>query len=138
MVDSVNERLGLPPRPKKPLTPYFRFLKENRPLIVQQNPNMGLTEIVREAAKKWNGVDASIKKKLEDDYKSDQAEYLKKRAQYDSKLTDEQKEELKHLKYELMQSRKDRVVKKVRINRRFNSFWIYFRFFVLGKEFQIT
>jgi len=40
---SVEEKLGLPLKPKKPLTPYFRFMAQIRPVLIQKNPQAKVT-----------------------------------------------------------------------------------------------
>jgi len=109
---SLEEKLGLPLRPKKPLTPYFRYLVEVRPEMTKNNPKLSTLEIVQECAKKWANVDESTKQKLLIDYMKDKEQYIKQRAQYESKLTDEQKYEIEAAKQDLVESREKRAYKK--------------------------
>lgn len=44
---SQEEKFGLPPRPRKPLTPYFRFLADVRPKVVKENPKLSVLEVVK-------------------------------------------------------------------------------------------
>ncbi|PSN54930.1 hypothetical protein C0J52_01675, partial [Blattella germanica] len=40
---TIEEKLGLPRKPKRPLTPYFRFMAEVRPTILKKNPHLKAT-----------------------------------------------------------------------------------------------
>lgn len=109
---TVEENLGLPNRPKKPMTPYFRFMKDVRPEIAASNPKVHLTEIVKLVAKRWADVDEKKKKMYEEEYKKDQIAYIGQRAAYESQLTDEQKEQIKDYKRNVMLIKEKREVKK--------------------------
>lgn len=113
---SLEEKLGLPPRPKKPLTPYFRFLKDARPKMLQSNPNLKAIELVQACAKKWVDVDENTKKKLLDEYMKDKEQYVIRRAHYESRLTDDQKFELEAAKQDIVESREKREHRKVKKN----------------------
>lgn len=53
--------MGIPEGPKKPLTSYFRFLKEVRPLI---KPTVNhVRELTAVAAAKWKKMDENQKQK---------------------------------------------------------------------------
>lgn len=106
--------MGLPEKPKKPLTPYFRFLKQVRSQVVEKNPKATIPEVIRMVAKQWETVDEATKSKFEEEFKKEKITYIEKRAQYDSKLTDDQKTDIKHMKQELTESREKRAFKKVR------------------------
>jgi transcription factor A, mitochondrial len=112
---SVEEQLGIQKRPTRPLTPYFRYLQEIRPKLKSENPNLPLTEIIKLCAKKWETVEESKKNNLVVLYQKEHEEYLKKRAQYDSNLTDDQRlliEEAKESKKIDRQKRAYRQVNK--------------------------
>jgi hypothetical protein len=36
------EKLGIPPKPTRPLSPYFRFLAQIRPNLTKAHPNLKL------------------------------------------------------------------------------------------------
>jgi hypothetical protein len=40
---SLEEKIGLPEKPKRPMTPYFRFMAEVRPALMKNNPNVKVT-----------------------------------------------------------------------------------------------
>ncbi|XP_013112646.2 transcription factor A, mitochondrial isoform X1 [Stomoxys calcitrans] len=109
---TIEEKVGLPIRPKKPLTPYFRFMKELRPKIVASNPKMSLVDIVRQVSKKWESADPSLKQRLQEEYKKEQQEYVEKRTKYESKITDEQRNQIKELKQEKVEAKERRMMRR--------------------------
>uniref|UniRef100_A0A336M6C8 CSON012768 protein n=1 Tax=Culicoides sonorensis TaxID=179676 RepID=A0A336M6C8_CULSO len=109
---TLNELAGVPPKPKKPLTPYFRFMKEFRPKVVAQNPNMKQIEIVKMVAKSWEKVDQATKDKLEGEYKKEREVFMKEMLAYESKLTPQQKEDLKMARQDRVEAREKRDMKK--------------------------
>lgn len=118
---SLEEKLGLPARPKKPLTPFFRYLSENRTKLQTANPQLKPIEVVKLCAKQYATVDPSVKTKYQDEYIKDQEEYIRKRTVYDNKLTDEQK-------YEIANAKQEAVEKKARIEyRKVRDFVLYLK-----------
>ncbi|XP_059617164.1 transcription factor A, mitochondrial [Phlebotomus argentipes] len=109
---TVEERVGLPRKPKKPLTPYFRYMMEIRPKMLAENKNWSVNELVQNIARQWKAVDEASKKKYEEDYKRDQALYLQKRAQYESKLTEEQRENIQLMKETMAEAKEKRAYRK--------------------------
>lgn len=90
-------------------------MKEVRPQVLKDNPKITTTDIVKLVAKQWETVDESTKKKLEDLFKKEQMDYVGLRAKYESKLTEDQKFEIKNAKMEKVESKEKRAMKKVRI-----------------------
>ncbi|XP_017845238.1 transcription factor A, mitochondrial isoform X2 [Drosophila busckii] len=109
---TLEEQIGLPPRPKKPLTPYFRFMREMRPKLMAADPNISTVDIVRKLSKQWVDVDPKMKERLQSEYKKDQQIYLEQRTKYDSKLTDEQRADIKQLKQDLSDAKERRQLRK--------------------------
>ena len=105
---SLEEKLG---KPKKPLTPFFRYLSENRVKLHNENPQLKPIEVVKLCAKQYATIDPAQKTKYQDEYIKDQEEYIRKRTVYDNKLTDEQK-------YEIASAKQEVVEKKARIEYR--------------------
>lgn len=66
---TLEERLGMAERPKKPLTPYFRFMRETRPSLLAKNPNLKTGEVVKQMAKQWETVDEKQKQTYQEAYK---------------------------------------------------------------------
>lgn len=95
----------MPERPKKPLSPYFRFMSEMRPSVVAAHPQLRLTDVVKAIGLKWQTVDEKQKAAYQEAYKREQMVYLQQRAAYDAQLTDAQRGELKDLKQQLADQR---------------------------------
>ncbi|KAH8354245.1 hypothetical protein KR084_004366 [Drosophila pseudotakahashii] len=109
---TLEEQIGLPPRPKKPLTPYFRFMREQRPKLMASNPKITTIEAVRQLSKNWSDADAQLKERLQAEFKKDQQIYLEQRTKYDATLTDEQRAEIKQLKQDLVDAKERRQLRK--------------------------
>lgn len=109
----IEERLGLAPSPKKPLTPYFQFMRDARPRMLRENPKLSAIEVVKQLAEQWKTVDEGTKQKLADVYKQEKSDWIQKRAQYESTLTQDQKYEIQNAKAEIQESKEKRAYKKV-------------------------
>ncbi|NXK24644.1 TFAM factor, partial [Arenaria interpres] len=79
----------------RPLTAYFRFLKENRPVFRQKNPEMSNMELVKKLAGAWKELPASQKQVYEDARKTDWQKYSEQLAAYKAQLTPAQAAALK-------------------------------------------
>ncbi|NXX56731.1 TFAM factor, partial [Scopus umbretta] len=82
-------------RPKRPLTAYFRFLKENRSAFRQKNPEMSNVELVKRIAGAWKELPASQKQVYEEARKADWQRYEEQLATYKAQLTPAQAAALK-------------------------------------------
>lgn len=105
---SLEEKLGIPARPKKPLTPYFRYLVANRSKLQNENPDLKSFQIVQLCAKKYADIDPALKETYQKEFSSEQDDYIRKRAAYEKNLTTEQRLELSNAK-------QDATNKKLRI-----------------------
>merc|ERR1719203_2660601 len=54
--------------PKKPLTTYFRFLGEIRPIVTKQNPDLKVTELMKVRAQKYKKLRVARKEALNQAY----------------------------------------------------------------------
>ncbi|XP_064550441.1 transcription factor A, mitochondrial isoform X2 [Drosophila montana] len=109
---SLEEKIGLPPRPKKPLTPYFRFMREMRPKMLEKDPKIATIEVVRQLSKSWVDVDPKLKERLQSEYKKDQELYLEQRTKYDATLTDQQRAEIKQMKQDINDAKERKQLRK--------------------------
>lgn len=109
---SIAEIAGVLVAPKKPLTPFFRYLQLTRPKILSEHPKMHTVEVVKEVAKRWETVDQATRQKLEDEYKKERDVYEKLNTQYKAKLTPEMVETLKMARQERQESREKRQLRK--------------------------
>lgn len=80
---------------------------------MKQNENLKAMGVVQVLAKKWADTDDTVKQKLMADYMKEKEEYTKKIAQYEAKLTDEQRATIRGARQELDESREKRALRKV-------------------------
>lgn len=104
--------MHIPDKPKKPLTPYFRFLRDYRQDKIKSNPEVKATELVKMGAADWAKAHASIKDKYTNEYKQDLEEYTVKMTAYNAKLTPEQQESIKEIRRLKTASKLKREIKK--------------------------
>jgi len=76
-----------PNAPKKPMTPYFAWMNENRKRIKEANPTAGLGEISKIAGAEWKDVDEDEKKEYAEKYQEEMVEYKQKMKNYTPKQT---------------------------------------------------
>merc|ERR1719266_1895324 len=62
--------------PKKPLSSYFRFLGEVRPIVTKQNPGMKVTELGKIMAQKYKELPVARKEALNEAYQIEKKKYL--------------------------------------------------------------
>lgn len=109
---TIEEAIGLPPKPKKPLTPYFRFMAANRDLLRIKDSKLSIRDEVKRLSKEWHSVDQNTKQRLQDEYQKDLKIYVEQRANYDSKLTDEDRKLIKEMKQERTEAKNKRMMRK--------------------------
>lgn len=95
MFKSIEEKLGLPTKPKKPASPYFRFMKEIRPSVQTKNPKLKQFEIVGVVAKMWKSLDETKKEKYAKGYKEEMGAYMNVLAKYKNSLSEEEIQKIK-------------------------------------------
>lgn len=110
---TIEERLGLPPRPRKPLTPFFRYMMSARPKVQIEKPEMSAMEISKLVAKTWAGFTEQQKMKYSLEYEQEKKEYKVKAAQYELRLTTDQKEDIELAKEYLLEKKAKLINKKV-------------------------
>ncbi|CAL8109650.1 unnamed protein product [Orchesella dallaii] len=102
----------IPPRPKKPLTPYFRFLGQIRSDVKQENPNFKVTEVIKVVSQRWDGLDESSKQAYISAYKDEMKSYSLILDRYKQSLTPEQKEAQQQMKLDRQLLREKREKRK--------------------------
>ncbi|XP_004473261.1 transcription factor A, mitochondrial-like isoform X2 [Dasypus novemcinctus] len=97
--------------PKKPLSSYLRFTKEQLPIIKAQNPDAKIPEIIQKIAQQWRELPDSQKKIYEDAYRADWQAYKEEINRIQEQLTPSQ---ILSLEKEIMQKRlkKKALIKK--------------------------
>ncbi|XP_021951746.1 transcription factor A, mitochondrial isoform X2 [Folsomia candida] len=113
-VPKQKDGLAVPPRPKKPLTPYFRFLAQVREDAKKENPKLKITELMKKIGTQWDRLDEAGKEKYLAAYKKDMESYSATLDKYQASLTPEQTALVEQLKMEKM-SKKDKREKKRRV-----------------------
>lgn len=93
------EEVMLKDKPKKPLTPYFKYLQIMRPNIIAKFPNYTTTEVVKAIAQQWANETADYKQELHKKYNLEYKEYMNKLIEYEKTLTIEDKSKLLALKH---------------------------------------
>jgi len=116
---SVEEKLGLSAKPKRPLSPYFRFMVKTRPSVVENNPNVRSTELVKILADIWTTLDATKKESFSMGYKDEMLKYYNDLTKYEKNLSEDDiskiiqtKAQIKVRKMELIQKKKKRELGK--------------------------
>merc|ERR1719509_350195 len=82
--------------PKKPLSSFFRFLGEVRPIVTKQNPGMKITELGKIMAQKYKELPVARKEALNEAYQIEKKKYLQEFEKF--KITPEGKEILEKMK----------------------------------------
>ncbi|XDB65357.1 hypothetical protein AB1E18_018652 [Capra hircus] len=97
--------------PKKPMTSYVRFSKEQLPIFKAQNPDAKNSELIKKIAKLWRELPDSEKKIYEDAYRADWQAYKEEMSRVQEQLTPSQ---IVSLEKEIMQKRlkKKALIKK--------------------------
>nr|CAD7405159.1 unnamed protein product [Timema cristinae] len=108
---TLEEKLGIPVKPKKPLTPFFRFMGQIRPMVAQQHPGARVTDHTKIIAQQWKELEPPAKKKLEEEFKKEMIHYLAVRVSYENSLTDQQKKDLQKAKEEKVESKQQKRLK---------------------------
>ncbi|NXX86020.1 TFAM factor, partial [Urocolius indicus] len=73
--------------PKRPLTAYFRFMKDNHSAFREKNPGLNNVEIMKKIASAWRELPASQKQVYEEVKKADWQRYTEQLAAYRAQLT---------------------------------------------------
>uniref|UniRef100_A0A8C9J4Z2 Transcription factor A, mitochondrial n=1 Tax=Piliocolobus tephrosceles TaxID=591936 RepID=A0A8C9J4Z2_9PRIM len=101
--------------PKKPVSSYLRFSKEQLPIFRAENPDAKPTELIRRIAKLWRELPDSKKKIYQDAYRADWQVYKEKISRFKEQLTPNQITSLekeimdRHLKRKAMTKRKEKL-----------------------------
>lgn len=97
-VTKQTEEVELPEKPKKPVPTFLLYLQSIRPKLLEENPDIKVTEIIRRASKEWNNIDPTVKNDFKTRYSHSYQQYLENLKQYNESLTDKQREHLDELK----------------------------------------
>ncbi|XP_037761268.1 transcription factor A, mitochondrial isoform X1 [Chelonia mydas] len=73
--------------PKRPLTAYFRFVKDQQPIFREQNPDVSILEIAKKIAYAWKELPVSEKQTYEAAAKVERQAYKEELAIYKAQLS---------------------------------------------------
>jgi len=104
----------IPPKPKRPMTAYFRFLNEVRPDVVKKNPNLKPPELMKVVGQRWTQLDSQTKEKYSQGFKNEIEAYQTVMEKYMKSLTPEQRAAQEQLKIS-KQLRKEKLEKRRRV-----------------------
>nr|XP_033797434.1 transcription factor A, mitochondrial isoform X2 [Geotrypetes seraphini] len=93
-------------RPKRPLTSFFRFSIEQRPIFKKQNPDLKSLELIKKIAFAWNELPVSEKKPYEMAAAAEGQIYKEEMARFKAQLTPEQTATLKKEKMQRLAKKK--------------------------------
>lgn len=112
MLKSLEERLGLPAKPKRPPSPYFRYMSEMRSSVKAKNPKLKESEVVSLISKMWRSLDANKKEKFAQVSREDFIAYAEGMANYKNNLSAEDARKIKESKFEIKERKVVRLQKK--------------------------
>lgn len=112
-IKQSHPSLHIPERPKKPLTPYFRFQVKMRKKVLEMYPNLKSFEVPKIVSQEWKKLGEEEKKKMSLEYNKDKEAYLERVKQYQEQLSAEDVEHLKKLRQEKKLKKEKRVMNKL-------------------------
>ncbi|XP_045451698.1 transcription factor A, mitochondrial [Melitaea cinxia] len=107
---SAEAKLGIE-KPKRPLTPFFKFMTQMRPALLAKNPGISSKEAIAWSSKHWQELDNETKAQMLKEYEKDLEDYKKIKEIYESSLTEQQKEDIKRVKEEMAAAKEKRKLK---------------------------
>ncbi|XP_071856463.1 mitochondrial transcription factor A isoform X2 [Bombus fervidus] len=81
----------LPPKPKKPESVFFLYVRDNRSKFVEEIPNIRYTQLLKRASQEWAKLNHTEKQRYVNIYDSNYEVYMNKIKEYNNSITDEQK-----------------------------------------------
>lgn len=108
---SVVNKLLLPLKPKKPIPPFFQYLKERRQEVIEKH-NLNFKDALRFLSESWKDFDGDTKKKMNDIYNKELEQYKDSIKVFNQNLTVDQKNELFRVKHEQLEQKTKRKLKK--------------------------
>jgi len=101
-------------KPKKPLSPYFRFMVKVRSDLAQQHPELKFIDLVKLIGQKWTKLDEASKEHYSNAFHAEMGPYTKLLAKYNESLPQEVKDKEEQLKLE-KQLKRDRRERRQRL-----------------------
>lgn len=101
--------------PKRPLTAYMRYVKEQQPIVVKQNPDIKVVDIVRKIAQQWRTLTPEQKQPFEEASLCAREQYKTDIKIYQAQLTPAQAAAITEEKRQKMAKRRA-IMKKRELN----------------------
>ncbi|KAJ8943535.1 hypothetical protein NQ318_023046 [Aromia moschata] len=95
------QQLKIPEKPKRPLSPYMKFIAEHR------------ESLSKKCAEEWKNVSKEVKSKYTESYNLEREAYEVKFLRFNEALTPEQKEAVKYIEEEKKEDKKKRKLRKL-------------------------
>ncbi|XP_062858721.1 transcription factor A, mitochondrial [Trichomycterus rosablanca] len=92
--------------PKRPLTAYMRFVKEQQPIVGKENPDVKVVEIVRKIAQHWRTLTPEQKRPFEEASLAAREQYKADQKTYQAQLTPAQSAAITEEKRQKMAKRR--------------------------------
>ncbi|VVC29009.1 High mobility group box domain [Cinara cedri] len=102
---------NLPLKPKRPTPPFFQFIHEKKSEVIGEH-NLRTKDTFRILSEMWKLFDVNTKEKMTEAYGKELVKYKENMKNYKESLTDEQKNELFRAKYEALEQKTKRKLKK--------------------------
>lgn len=93
---SVEEKLGLPRKPKRPRSGYYHFLIEHQASVKENNPKLPTAEILKIVASMWSNT--SDREEYAKGFQDDQVRYTTEMSEYQRTLSEDDRLRIKELK----------------------------------------
>ncbi|KAI5756139.1 hypothetical protein M8J77_022450 [Diaphorina citri] len=137
----TSQPLSIPEKPKKPLTPYFKFQGQIRNKIMERNPNIKIIEVTKLVSEEWKKIGEAEKKRLENEYAKEKEIYAQNVKKYHDELTPEAIEFLRKEKEVKKQKKEKREMKKLfketgKPKKPGNSFYLFIKDNIDKKEYE--
>lgn len=91
-LDSMDEQVNLPTKPKKPAGPWIKFVQERKETFMRENPGAPISKITPLLAREWKMINQT---KYQEEFEVQKENYKKCLQEYNNSLTDQQKKYLK-------------------------------------------
>lgn len=102
---TIEERAGLPTKPKRPLSGYLRFVKEHSAPVKETNPQLSHRECLLHIGKMWNSISLTQKEEYSKPYKDEKSNYLAQMIVYNRSLTEDDKRSIREARAKIVARR---------------------------------
>ncbi|KAF7989978.1 hypothetical protein HCN44_008652 [Aphidius gifuensis] len=89
-IRNIEKKLGIPSRPKRPLSAYLQFCGAQRKSVVEQYPGLPATGVTKKLAELWKTSSPETKEEYKKKYVESAQAYSQEVIEYEKKLTPEQ------------------------------------------------